>query len=336
MFASTFFMLSRWEEYANKARDEHGRFPGNESLAYKHGFLNRPVVNEYADLLWQMLQKIGYEGERKRRTYKIVPTHDIDDLQFWTTSNKKRRYLNLAGDLVKRGNLKMAKKRWSSYLETKKSIEKDPYYTYKHLIDQAEKAGVQAQFYFMAGGETAYDRPYDLNSELFKDVINQVKESGHKIGFHGSYNTFNQPDLYKQEKEALEQAVDMEIAAGRQHYLRFENPGTMNIWEQSGITTDSTLYYSDHPGFRCGSCYAFPLFDIVNRKQTSVAEQPLLAMDCCFEDTDVEEATRKINAIKKQTKKHLGDFVFLIHNASYGWMQKYPSFVTIEKALYGA
>lgn len=44
IFASSFFMLTRWEEYVNKKRDNHNRFPASESLAYKFGFLNRPIA----------------------------------------------------------------------------------------------------------------------------------------------------------------------------------------------------------------------------------------------------------------------------------------------------
>ena len=55
IFASSFFMLTRWEEYVNKSRDLHNRFPGNESLALKFNFLNRPIVNEYVVMLKNMM-----------------------------------------------------------------------------------------------------------------------------------------------------------------------------------------------------------------------------------------------------------------------------------------
>ena len=34
IFASSFFMLTRWEEYVNKNRDKHDRFSATESLAF--------------------------------------------------------------------------------------------------------------------------------------------------------------------------------------------------------------------------------------------------------------------------------------------------------------
>jgi len=38
IFASSFFMLTRWEEYVNKTRNKHNRFPAYASLAYKNNF----------------------------------------------------------------------------------------------------------------------------------------------------------------------------------------------------------------------------------------------------------------------------------------------------------
>ena len=46
VFASIFFMISRWEEFVNPSRDVHDRFPATESISNKNGFLNRPIVDE--------------------------------------------------------------------------------------------------------------------------------------------------------------------------------------------------------------------------------------------------------------------------------------------------
>ena len=49
ILAASFFMLTRWEEYVNRTRDNHNRFQATASLAYKQGFLDRPIVNEYIE-----------------------------------------------------------------------------------------------------------------------------------------------------------------------------------------------------------------------------------------------------------------------------------------------
>ena len=57
IFASAFYMLSRYEEYLPHVKDEYGRFMATESLSYKHGFLNQPVVDIWAYKFKEALQK---------------------------------------------------------------------------------------------------------------------------------------------------------------------------------------------------------------------------------------------------------------------------------------
>lgn len=52
------FLISRYEEMVRRGlRDEHGRFPGKESLPYRAGFLHRPIVDEYRMLLHRWLRQ---------------------------------------------------------------------------------------------------------------------------------------------------------------------------------------------------------------------------------------------------------------------------------------
>lgn len=78
IFASSFFMLTRWEEYVKKIRDQHERFPATASLALKHEFLKRPIVDEYTELLWNMLSFLEIKQKRKKRSFRAIITHDVD------------------------------------------------------------------------------------------------------------------------------------------------------------------------------------------------------------------------------------------------------------------
>ena len=61
VFGACFFLLSRYEEVVATPRDPHGRFPASEAVAVRAGFLERPLVNEYAEILWACLSAI-YPG----------------------------------------------------------------------------------------------------------------------------------------------------------------------------------------------------------------------------------------------------------------------------------
>ena len=44
LFASSFFMLARWEEYVSEQKDKLSRFRAVTSCAFRNNFLHRPVV----------------------------------------------------------------------------------------------------------------------------------------------------------------------------------------------------------------------------------------------------------------------------------------------------
>jgi len=53
LIASALFMLTRWEEMIADQKDEFGRFPDEESIAFKYQFFDRPIVYEYVEFIWQ-------------------------------------------------------------------------------------------------------------------------------------------------------------------------------------------------------------------------------------------------------------------------------------------
>ena len=113
IFASIFFMVSRWEEYVNLKRDSHDRFLATESLAYKNKYLERAVLDEYVEMLWNMLMYLGCVKQRKKKKFKLCLTHDIDKLYLW--KNWKQVFRVTIGDLLKRKSFRLANERLSEY-----------------------------------------------------------------------------------------------------------------------------------------------------------------------------------------------------------------------------
>lgn len=310
IFASSFFMLTRWEEYVNKARDEHNRFPGSESTAFKFNFLHRPVVNEYTEMLWNMMLKLGFKGRRKQRNFELVLTHDVDMLAF------PKSFRILAGDVIKRRSVKILWKHFNYMFII------NPYDTFDLLMTSSERLGLKSHFYFMSSDKNHIptDFRYDLKSKLFKSKTEEIKKRGHIIGFHPGYYTYDDEERWRYEKNLLEEAIKEEINEGRQHYLRVDMTKTMPIWDKNHMKIDSTLGYADKEGFRCGTGDIFPLFDIVNRKQLNVKEQPLIIMDGTlfnYQKYSLETASQIIQSYILNGKKYCTNIILLFHNHSY-------------------
>ena len=115
IFASSFFMLTRWEEYINPIKDKHGRFPGKESTAYKNNFLDRPIVNEYVEMLWNMLEFLKLKQEKIKREFKINITCDLDHPFDMSASSFPHFLKKLGADIILRHNLQKASRTVKNY-----------------------------------------------------------------------------------------------------------------------------------------------------------------------------------------------------------------------------
>lgn len=320
IFASSFFMLTRWEEYVNKIRDEHARFPGSASIAFNNDFLQRPLVNEYVEMLWRLMLKLGYAVEREKRTFELILTHDIDHLDYPMT------YRIIIGDILKRRNLKLATKHFKYYCLT----GSNPYDTFNFLMTKSEKSGLKSHFYFMSSdSKLTKDPKFYLRSKRFKSKVEEIKRRGHIIGFHPGYYTYNNLERWSNEKLLLEKAVSMEIVEGRQHYLRFDIPITFRFWDQNKMDVDSTLGYSDCEGFRCGTGDTFSVFDFIERRQLRVKERPLIIMDGTlkqYKRYSPDHSLRVIQHYISVGKRYNSAITLLFHNTSfYGEWEDYKS-----------
>src|SRR4030095_6972305 len=56
IFAASFYLLSRYEEYLPHKRDDYGRYAYENSLAFKEGFLHLPLINIWIEDFKNSLQ----------------------------------------------------------------------------------------------------------------------------------------------------------------------------------------------------------------------------------------------------------------------------------------
>lgn len=339
IIASSFFMLTRWEEYVNKTRDLHNRFPATASLAYKYNFLDRSVVNEYVEMLWNMLKYLGCNQKRKERQYELVLTHDVDNLYKW--KSWKQIFRTASGDVLRRRNLNLALSRIRKYEKIRQGKIKDPYDTFDYLMDKSESIGVKSRFYFMSGGITKYDNNYKIDEKKCIELIKEIRKHGHIIGFHGSYASYNNPQQWGKEKELMERVCQSGVNEGRQHFLRFEVPTTWQIWEDNNMKIDSTCGYADREGFRCGTGDEFSVFNILSRKKLILKESPLIIMEGTLQNSNYRglspnDFLKVLNYYIKITKRYNSKITLLWHNSSFdeeggwlGWKEIYNEIIKL-------
>lgn len=334
LFAGLFFMLTRWEEALPVEKDLHGRFPASEAMIVKAGFILRPVVDEYAALMRGWLKALSYPVPEHRSDYKVVPSCDVDMPYYWRS---KPLWKSLGGRLLKHWNVFETVKDYREYTGVATGNAKDPFDTFEYLMDLGEKNGCRFQFNFIGGGNTKFEDYYPINDPFITGLMSSIKSRGHHIGLHPSYDTYTDAKMIAIEKQAVEQTAGMSISSSRQHYLRFAVPETWRALSEAGMTEDSTMGYAAEPGFRCGTCKPFFVFDIHAREQLSLIERPMLIMDVSFrmyKQLSITQSIALCEEIKAQVKKHQGELVILWHNSSLSQVDGWEGWHKVLETLF--
>jgi len=313
IIASSFFMITRCEEIISKDRDEYDRFPATASLAYKENFLDRPIVNEYIELLWNWINSFNLGFKRKRlwnnKDFAVCLTHDVDEI-------KRYKFYPPLGAIfrsIRQKNFKKAKTIFFDYLKTKVYLKQDIYYdTFDYITNLEKKCGFRSSFYFMTN-----DERYSLDNPWFKNLVIKLKKENFETGIHPSFNTCNNSKILRREKEKLEKIIGKKIIGGRQHYLKWAIPESWRVWERIGLRYDTTLGFADREGFRCGICHPFKPFDVKNNKVVNIWEVPLIIMDATLISRKLSPriGLKKMINLLSVVEKHSGVFVFLWHNS---------------------
>ncbi len=299
LVSSAFFWLSGWQERAAQQVDAHGRFPYSASLQAALGTALLPTVDAYATHLEALLRRAGHPAPGKlwgSNTWALCPTHDIDAVRKWTPKSLWR-------------GLKTPGVLWQA------ATEGDPFRRgLVRLVVETRRRGVGATYYLKAGGSAPEDHRYSLRQPMLRGLL------GHpafEVGLHPSYHAYNYPAALARERDALARAAGRSITAVRNHYLRWE-AGTPALQERTGFSTDSTLAWAEHEGWRRGTCRPFRLYDLCADRATSVWEMPLALMDTTlfgYRDMGEAEAGRVTRRVLDAVQRYRGVCVALWHNS---------------------
>lgn len=326
----TYWMLNRIEEIGRNDLDNHDRFPATASHAYKHGYLERPVVDEWLHVLGQVIQRTWPTLELKRHQFSMKVSHDVDAPSRYGFSSAKGMVRSMAGDILKRRDFKGALAAPLIRLKSNKRLHPaDKFNTFDWIMAQSEKNNLVSAFYFICGRtDPSKDANYEPDHPAIRNLMNRIHMRGHEIGLHPSYNSFQSPEVICHEADRLrmimqKEGIEQNTLGGRMHYLRWEHPTTLQACNDAGMTYDTTLGYADLPGFRCGTCFEYPGFNPQTQKILRVNIRPLLVMESTiissrylnFGFTDIAE--RRVLQIKDRCIKVNGCFTLLWHNSYF-------------------
>ena len=205
-------------------------------------------------------------------------SHDIDRI------DKTYQYLTKPLKALKNRDFSLFLKRLTSPL-----FVKNPYWGFDRILEIESQHNIRSTCFFLI--ETIKPKisslktwklglgRYDIHDKRIVEVIQQLDQGGWEIGLHGSFRSYNNSFLLKQEKNKLEAILGHEVIGIRQHYLNFDET-TWQIQSSLGFLYDSTWGMANSVGFKGDKVN--PFFPI---KDSLFCEIPLTIMDGPFSST---------------------------------------------------
>ncbi|MBI4946764.1 MAG: polysaccharide deacetylase family protein [Bacteroidetes bacterium] len=333
IFSLSFFLVTRYEEYLPFIGDKYRRFSAKQSFAYKNNFLQKPVVNIWAQKIRGMISERYPDFIFPEKKYSYTPTIDIDNAYAYRGKSFARTIGGFAralsksdlDDFFRRKNVLSGK-------------EKDPYDTYDFQIDVHKKYGLNPIYFFLLGDWAANDKNVSHTNHWMRSLIKDISQNI-DTGIHPSFASNQYVEKVKIEKERLEKIKNDHVTKSRQHFLMLRFPHTYRNLIASGITDDYTMGFADEIGFRAGICTPYKFYDLEKEEETNLTIHPFAVMDGTLNNylkLAPQQALEKIKEVVREVKNVNGELITVWHNETLsdwrewkGWKEVYEEVIKI-------
>ena len=295
IFAASFYLVTRYEEYLPYVKDEHGRFQAKDSLAFQQGFLEKPLVNIWAQHIGEILTRHFPGLKVKERSFKFVPTIDINAAFAIRSKGLIRSvggYIKDVGDLSFKNLIKRTR--------VIMGLLGDPIDTYAQQLELQKKYELQTIYFILFAEYGHNDKNISINNRKFQVLIKSLADYC-RVGLHSSFSSIKDPDLLRIELERLSRVLNREITKIRQHFLVLNMPVTYRTMVNLDMHEDYSMGYVNQPGFRAGITDAFNFYDLDLDVETNLRIHPfsILNLDPLSEPSPMDKILQVVDEVKR-------------------------------------
>ena len=169
VFAASFYLLSRYEEYLPHIKDRFHRFPAKESIAFKNGFLKVPVIEYWLKDLVLVIQHKFPEFKPVNRQFKFLNTIDVDNAFCYLEKGVVR---SIAAGF--KSLFKLDFDDFKQRIRVLAGRERDPYDTFDYLLNLQKKYGFTSIYFFLLADYGYNDKNIPVSSKKFQILIKSL------------------------------------------------------------------------------------------------------------------------------------------------------------------
>lgn len=333
-FACSFYLVSRYEEYLPHTRDRYGRFKAESSTAYKGDFIEKPVINEWAIQIKEILLKKFPDIDFPKIPYSFTSTIDIDNAYAFKYKGLFRKTASLFLLLVK---LEFSK--FINRILIHLGSKEDPFDTYEKQFKIHKQNNIRPIYFILIGDYGKYDTNLSHTNQQYIKLIKKLDEHA-EVCLHPSYGSNKSEKQLAIEKARLEKIIGKPVTKSRQHYIKMDLPHTYRTLLKVGIKEDFSMGYATQAGYRASTCTPFYFFDIEEDKKTDLKVNPFVIMDTTLKKylhIRSKDVIPYLQPLVSNIKELGGQFMFIFHNESLGgervwknWGDVYEKFIRMS------
>ncbi|HEX8357631.1 MAG TPA: polysaccharide deacetylase family protein [Segetibacter sp.] len=333
IFAASFYLISRYEEYLPHKQDLYGRYAHENCLAFKESFLKDPAINIWLQYFLQVLQQKHPGLQCTQEKFRFLPTYDIDIAWSYLDKGLLRNTGGAIRSLLK-GQWEMIRER----VQVLTGNQQDPFDCYEWLNQLHGQHQLKPVYFFLVARQ---NKDYDKNILPAKREMQQLIQqhfSSYNAGIHPSWQSGDKPELLQKEINLLANISGQAIQKSRQHYIRFNLPYTYRQSLQAGITEDYSMGYGSINGFRASYCLPYKWYDLMREETTSLTLFPFCFMDANSyyeQQYSCNEALEEMNYYFKTVKAVNGLLITIWHNHFLGTDRKFAGWREVYEAAIG-
>jgi hypothetical protein len=170
--AGTYFHLTRMEE-DHLPVEEHGRPRTSAMHAARHGYLHRPVVDEWLHAVLAYWRTVDPLAPQPQRTYSQTATMDVDNGAMYLGRAWWRTVGGTGRDLLK-GRLGRVRDRAATLL----GLRADPYAVHGSFIRLAQENGARTMLNFMAADRGEHDHAVEIRRGHMRRMLLGLETGG--------------------------------------------------------------------------------------------------------------------------------------------------------------
>ena len=328
IFAASFYLISRYEEYLPHLKDVYGRFSFEESIAHKNNFLEEPVIDIWAYKLKESLCSFFPNVIFDDRKFKLKTIIDVPSVYYYKNKGFLRTIGGVFTDLAR-----LKPKNIYNRLLVIFRLQKDPYDTFNWIVNKQKQVSDKFLFFFLVGKFSTYDKNISLIKQPFVNIIKLVSDYS-IIGLKLSFFALSNLNILKKEKADIESITNRDLTISRNSFSKVNLPINYRNLIKLNIREDYTMGYVNKIGFRASTCTPFLFYDIDNDIQTPLLINPYNLMDYSLLNINsfLDKKEKVIETIDK-VKSVNGTFTSIFHNYSFSNDSRWKRFKEIFEII---